>query len=58
MSKQDDQRIAALARKNAAKAQRPKQQNPANFDDTLRVRPEEQDPETRQFFKDMKRREF
>ena len=58
MSKRDDQRIAALARKNAAKAQRPKEQNPAKFDDTLRVSPQEQDPETKRFFKDMKRREF
>ncbi len=58
MSKRDDQRIAALARKNAAKAQRPKPQSPAKYDDTLRIRPDEQDPDTVRFFKDMKKREF
>ena len=47
MSRADDKRIAALARKNAAKI------NP-----TLRQRPGEQSPETQRLFKEMKRREF
>lgn len=58
MAKADDKRIAALAKKNAAKTARPKTVNPARFDDTLRIRPDEEDPETRRFFKEMKRREF
>ncbi len=58
MAKADDKRIAALARKNAAKAARPKTVNPAKFDDTLRIRTSEEDPETRRLFKEMKRREF
>ncbi|MDH5315362.1 MAG: hypothetical protein OEW44_02675 [Gemmatimonadota bacterium] len=58
MAKSDDKRIAALARKNAAKTAKPKTVNPSKFDDTLRIRPQEEDPETRRFFKEMKRREF
>ncbi|HEX6615228.1 MAG TPA: hypothetical protein VF046_02910 [Gemmatimonadales bacterium] len=58
MSKQDDQRLAALARKNAAKQARPKSGDATQFDPTLRQRPEEEDPETRRLFKEMKKREF
>lgn len=58
MSKQDDQRLAALARKNAAKPTRPKGERATQFDPTLRQRPEEEDPETRRLFKEMKKREF
>ena len=57
MSKQDAAKIAALVRKNSAK-QAPKPKDPSQFDDTLRLRPPEQDRETQRMFKDMKKREF
>jgi hypothetical protein len=57
MSKQDDARIAALVKKNSAK-QPPKPKDPSQFDDTLRLRPPEQDRETQRIFKEMKKREF
>jgi hypothetical protein len=57
MSKQDAAKIAALVRKNSAK-QPPKPKDPSQFDDTLRLRPPEQDRETQRMFKDMKKREF
>jgi hypothetical protein len=58
MTKRDDQRIAALAKKNAAKVKPPRQDQAADFDPTLRQRAPEQDAETRRLFKEMKRREF
>jgi hypothetical protein len=58
MSKREDQRLAALAKKNAAKVVPPKGERAARFDPTLRQRPEEEDPETRRLFKEMKKREF
>jgi len=57
MGKQDEARIAKLVRKNSAK-QPPKPKDPAQFDDTLRLRPAEQGPETQRMFKEMKKREF
>ncbi len=57
MGKQDDARIAKLVRK--ASAQQPKKpKDPAQFDDTLRLRPEETGPDTQRMFKEMKKREF
>jgi hypothetical protein len=58
MTRREDQRIAALAKKNAAKVKPPRQEQAADFDPTLRQSPPEQDPETRRLFKEMKRREF
>ncbi|HEU5169133.1 MAG TPA: hypothetical protein VFU46_01275 [Gemmatimonadales bacterium] len=58
MSKREDQRIAALARKNAAKVKPPREDQASKFDPTLRHRPPEQDAETKRLFKEMKRREF
>jgi hypothetical protein len=58
MSKREDARIAALAKKNAEKVVPPKRDRAAQFDSTLRQRSEEEDPETRRLFKEMKRREF
>jgi hypothetical protein len=58
MTKRDDQRIAALAKKNAAKVKPPRQDQAADFDPTLRQRAPEQDAETKRLFKEMKRREF
>ena len=57
MSKQDEARIAALVRKNSAK-QPPKPKDPSQFDDTLRIRSEDQGSETQRIFKEMKKREF
>ena len=58
MTRRDDQRIAALAKKNAAKVKPPRQEQAADFDHTLRQRAPEQDAETKRLFKEMKRREF
>lgn len=58
MSKREDQRIAALAKKNAEKVVIPKRDRAAQFDSTLRQKPEEEELETKRLFKDMKRREF
>jgi hypothetical protein len=58
MTRRDDQRIAALAKKNAAKIKPPRQDQAEHFDPTLRQRAQEQDSETKRLFKEMKRREF
>ena len=58
MTRREDQRIAALAKKNAAKVKPPRQEQAADFDPTLRQRAQEQDAETKRLFKEMKRREF
>jgi hypothetical protein len=58
MSKREDARIAKLAKKNAEKVVPPKRDRGAQFDSTLRQRPQEEEPETERLFKEMKRREF
>jgi hypothetical protein len=58
MSKREDARIAALAKKNAQKVVPAKRDRAAQFDSTLRQRPDEEEPETQRLFKEMKRREF
>jgi hypothetical protein len=58
MSRQDDARIAKLAKKNAGKVVPPKKDRAAQFDPTLRQRPNDEEPETERLFKEMKRREF
>ena len=58
MSKREDQRLAALAKKNAEKAARPKRDRASQFDPTLRQKPAEEEVETERLFKDLKRREF
>ncbi len=58
MSKREDQRLAALAKKNAEKVAAPKRDRAAQFDSTLRQKPAEEEAETKRLFKDMKRREF
>ena len=58
MSKREDQRLAALAEKNAEKVIQPKGDKSVQFDPTLRQRHGEEDPETRRLFKEMKKREF
>jgi len=57
MSKQDDARIAKLIKKAQSTVAPPKDRS-AQYDDTLRIRPNEQDPETKRLFKEMKEREF
>lgn len=58
MARQDDKRIAALARKNAGKVKKSKSDQTTQFDPTLRIRPDEPDPDARRLFKEMKKREF
>jgi hypothetical protein len=58
MSKREEQKLAALIRKHAGKPAAPRKDLDAQYDETLRRRPTEQDDETRKLFKDMKRREF
>lgn len=59
MTRREDQRIAALAKKNAAKVKPPRQDQASDFDPTLRQRaPAAEDAETKRLFKEMKRREF
>ena len=58
MTRREDQRIAALAKKNAAKVKPPRQEQASDFDPTMRQRAPEEDGETRRLFKEMKRREF
>jgi hypothetical protein len=57
VSKSDDEKIAALARKNAAKAAKVKPNKRRQYDSTLQPEQEE-DIELRDFFKEMKKREF
>lgn len=57
MGKQEAAKLAALVKKNMAK-QRPEPKDPSQFDDTLRIRSEDQGPETQRIFKEMKKREF
>jgi hypothetical protein len=58
MSRQEDKRIAALAKKNAAKIKPPAADQSAQFDPTLRQRAPEEAEDTKRLFKEMKRREF
>jgi hypothetical protein len=57
VSKGDDEKIAALVRKNAAKAAKVKPNRRRQYDSTLQPEQEE-DLERRDFFKEMKKREF
>jgi hypothetical protein len=57
MAKGDDKKLEALARKNAAKAAKAKPNKRRQYDDTLQPEREE-DVEIRDFFSEMKKREF
>jgi hypothetical protein len=57
MSKREEQRLAKLAEKNAAKVIKPRDERAKKYDDTLQRKPDE-DPELRDFFTDMRKREF
>ena len=57
MTKSDDKKLEALARKNAAKAARPKSRVRRKYDDTL-PEEDEQAQDAHKFFSQMKKREF
>jgi hypothetical protein len=57
MNKREEQRLAKLAEKNAAKVVKPREERAKKYDATLQKKPDE-DPELRDFFSDMKKREF
>lgn len=57
MSKSDDQKLEALARKNAAKAAKAKVSGRRRYDSTLPPEADE-DLELRKFFSEMKKRDF
>lgn len=57
MADMDPRQLAALVRKNAAKAARAKKDPHRKYDDTLPP-PEEEDGDRKKLFKEMKKREF
>ena len=57
MSKMDDRKLLALAKKNAAKSVQKKPKLTPKYDDTLPP-PTEDDEETKKLFQEMKKREF
>ncbi len=58
MSKSDDEKLAALVRKNAAKAARAKRKAKRQYDNTLPPETTDEDLDRRDFFSEMKKREF
>ncbi len=58
MSKSDDKKLEALARKNAAKAAKEKPARRHRYDDTLQADRQDDDAEAHSLFKEMKKREF
>jgi hypothetical protein len=57
-SKSDEEKLAALIKKNVAKAAAAKQKVKRNYDSTLKSETTDQDLERRDFFSEMKKREF
>ena len=57
MSKSDDEKLAALVKKNTAKAAKSKDKVRRRYDETLPPETDE-DTERRSFFSEMKKREF
>ncbi len=57
MSKSDEQKLAALVKKNAAKAAKAKKKARRQYDKTLPPEADE-DTELRDFFSEMKKREY
>jgi len=57
-AKSDEQKLAALIKKNVAKAEAAKQKVKRNYDSTLRSETTDEDIERRDFFSEMKKREF
>lgn len=58
MSKSDDKKLEALARKNAAKAAKEKPAKRHRYDDTLQADREDTDAEASALFREMKKRDF
>ncbi|HEU5262586.1 MAG TPA: hypothetical protein VFU41_14300 [Gemmatimonadales bacterium] len=58
MSKSDEQKLAALVRKNAAKAAKAKRKAQRQYDSTLPPDTTDEDLERRDFFSEMKKRDF
>jgi hypothetical protein len=57
-SKSEEAKLAKLVRKNAAKAANKKAKQPRRYDDTLVSDTSDADLERRDFFSEMKKREF
>jgi hypothetical protein len=57
-SKSEEQKLAALVKKNAAKAAKAKRKVQRRYDATLPPETTDEDLERRDFFSDMKKREF
>jgi hypothetical protein len=57
-SKSDEEKLAALVRKTAAKAAKAKRKAHRKYDRTLREEPTDEDLERRDFFSEMKKRDF
>ncbi len=57
MTKSDDKKLEALARKNAAKVTKEKTKKRRQYDDTLQPEREE-DADAGELFREMKKREF
>jgi hypothetical protein len=58
MSKADEQKMAALIRKLGAKSDKKKADKRKQYDPTLQVEEGADDTERRNFFSEMKKREF
>jgi hypothetical protein len=58
MSKTEDERLAKLIRKNVAKASAAKKKVQQKYDPTLKSETTDDDIERRDFFSEMKKREF
>jgi len=58
MSKTEDERLAKLIKKNIAKAEKQKPKARKRYDPTLPPAPTDEDIERRDFFSEMKKREF
>jgi len=58
MSKSDDRKLAALVKKMAAKCAKPKSKLRRQYDPTLQPEKEDDTEELRDFFSEMKKREF
>ncbi len=57
MNKREAERLAKLAAKNAAKVHKPREEKIKRYDSTLGTKPDD-DIELREFFSEMKKREF
>ena len=57
-AKSDEEKLAKLIKKNVAKAAAAKQKVKRNYDSTLKSDTTDEDIERRDFFSEMKKREF